>query len=419
MRNVTFISCLVFILSLQAEPFEPASPQSLGLDPHRLARIDRLLGGAIDSQEIPGAVALIARHGKIGYHKSFGYADKENGQLLRDDSIFRIASMTKAVTSVGVMMLYEEGRFRLNDPISKFIPEFKNPKVLVEKTDSGEFVTEPAKREITIRDLLTHTSGITYPFIPTKVQQAYQNKGIIDGLTTEPLVLRDIMLKLAQAPLLHQPGEKWTYGLNTDLLGYLIEVISGESLDAFFRARIFEPLQMKDTWFYLPQELAPRLVTLYRAASEDGLVPAETVGDLGGAQSSYPVSGAGTYFSGGAGLSSTASDYARFLQMLLNDGTLEGAKVLSRKSVELMRAGHFADFGGPASTFGLGFSVVQNLGALGELGTEGTYAWGGAFYTSYWIDPKENLVAVLMSQVRPARTDVNERFRILVYQALD
>lgn len=417
MRSAIPIAFLIFALVQILHGSDAADPHGAGLDPARLVRIDKLIQAAVDNAEIPGAVAIVVRHGKIGYHRGFGYADLEQKRPIQLDSIFRIASMTKAVTSVGTMILYEQGRFRLNEPVSKYLPEFKNPKVLVKVAENGDFVTEPAKREITIRDLLTHTSGIGYPFAATPLKEAYRTAGVIDGLTENQLVVRDVMKKLAQLPLLHHPGEKWTYGLNTDVLGHLIEVVSGQSLALFFEEQIFRPLKLQDTFFYLPEDRAARLVKLYAAVADGRLVPEGIIREFG-ARASYPIEGAKSYFSGGAGLSSTAYDYARFLSMLLNRGTLDGTTVLSRKSVELMRTPHFTDYGGAASDFGLGFNVVQDLGATGEVGSEGTYSWGGAFYTSYWIDPNEQMVAVLMSQLRPARTDVAEKFRILVYHAL-
>lgn len=394
-----------------------AAERKVGFDRERIGRADRVVEKAIAAGEIPGAVAWVSRDGKVAYHRAFGYSDIEAKTPMQKDSIFRIASMTKAVTSVGVMILYEQGRFKLTDPVSKYLPEFKNPRVLVSVKGEDDFETRPAKREITIRDLLTHTSGITYPFAGSELQKAYKKAGIIDGLTAEPLVLRDVMGRLAKMPLLHDPGERWTYGLNTDVLGYLIEQVSGKPLYSFFRSEIFEPLGMNDTGFYLPKVKQNRLVTLYGQVPGGPLARVSVMEEFQ-ADAMYPVRGA-TYYSGGAGLCATARDYGQFVLMLLNDGVLEGRRVLSRKSVELMRTSHFDAFGGAATDFGLGFSITQNVGAAGELGSVGSYAWGGAFYTSFWIDPKERLVAVFMSQVRPANTDVGEQFRLAVYQAME
>jgi len=390
-----------------------------GFVDERLERIDDAINAEIAAGKIPGAVALIVKDGRTVYHKSFGHADMASQTPMQNDSIFRIASMTKAVTTVGVMTLYEQGRFRLNDPISKYIPAFANPNVLVNADDEGA-VTEmrPAAGEIKIIDLLTHSSGISYAFINTPLQQIYERNGVIDGLTEKAIKLESVMAKLAEQPLLFDPGSEWAYGLNTDLLGYLIEVVSGKPLDQYFAEEIFVPLGMDDTYFYLPDSKADRLVTLY--ADVDGLVVSK--GDESTIfldNPKYPVEGARTYFSGGAGLSSTAGDYARLIEMLLNDGELDGNRVLGRKSVELMRTPRVDwDADGDAD-FGLGFQVIGNLGETGELGSNGLYEWGGAFNTSYWIDPRENLVAVYMSQVRPVNSDMDDRFKTLVYQALE
>jgi CubicO group peptidase (beta-lactamase class C family) len=390
-----------------------------GFVDERLDRIDDAINAEIAAGKIPGAVALIVKDGRTVYHKSFGYADIASQTPMQNNSIFRIASMTKAVTTVGVMTLYEKGYFQLNDPVSNYIPAFANPNVLVSAGDEGDVTeTRPAAGEIRIVDLLTHSSGISYAFINTPLQQVYKRNGVIDGLTGKNTKLESVMTKLAEQPLLFDPGSKWAYGLNTDLLGYLIEVVSGKPLDQYFAEEIFAPLGMDDTYFYLPDSKADRLVTLY--ADVNGLVVSK--GDESTIfldNPKYPAEGAKSYFSGGAGLSSTARDYARLIEMLLNDGELDGERVLGRKSVELMRTPRVDwDADGDAD-FGLGFQVIGDLGASGELGSNGLYQWGGAFNTSYWIDPRENLVAVYMSQVRPVKSDMDDRFKTLVYQALE
>ena len=368
-----------------------------------------------------GAVALVMRDGEIVYHKSFGHADIASRRPMQNDSIFRIASMTKAITSVAVMTLYEHGYFQLNDPVADYLDEFRDMRVVAEVNEAGVVTaTQPATNPIRIIDLLTHTAGIGYPFIPSNVQQAYVDEGVIDGLTVKNTELKSQMAVLAKQPLLFEPGSAVAYGLNTDVLGYLVEVVSGKSLAQYFREAIFEPLGMRDTYFYLPEQKAERLVTLYAWVDGDGLVVSK------GDESSiflddprYPVNGAHRYFSGGAGLSSTAYDYGRFLQMLLNDGELDGARVLGRKSVELMRTPRVDWDSDGAPDFGLGFAVVSDLGKHGELDSAGSYRWGGAFDTTYWIDPQENLVGVFMSQSRPAKSKLSDRFSTLVYQALE
>jgi CubicO group peptidase (beta-lactamase class C family) len=413
-----FLLCFVGICTLQAK-IGFAADGAPGFVEDRLDRIDEAVKAEIDAGKIPGAVAMVVKDGLTIYHKSFGYADIEAKIPMENDSIFRIASMTKAVTSVSVMTLYERGHFQLNDPISKYIPEFANPQVLVSANDDGVVTeTRPASREIRIIDLLTHSAGLGYPFINSPVQKVYVENGIIDGLTEKAVKLEDQMVKLAEMPLLFDPGTAWNYGLNTDLLGRLVEVVSGKPLDQYFADEIFIPLQMTDTHFYLPSKDHDRLVSLY-AAVDDDLVPYtdESMVDLG--DTNYPRVGARTYFSGGAGLSSTAYDYSRFIQMLLNDGELDGKRILGRKSVELMRSPRIDMDGDGDAEFGLGFQVVGDIGASGELGSAGIYQWGGAFNTSYWIDPAENMIAVFMSQVRPNKTDITSRFKTLVYQALE
>jgi CubicO group peptidase (beta-lactamase class C family) len=267
---------------------------------------------------------------------------------------------------------------------------------------------------------MTHASGIGYPFIPSKVQKSYYDAGVIDGLTVKDLKLASQMKVLATQPLLFEPGSAFAYGLSTDVLGYLVEVISGKSLDQFLREEILEPLGMNDTYFYLPEDKSGRLVTLYNEVADVGLVAHEGSGtDMEVNDVLYPVIGAKTYFSGGAGLSSTARDYAHFLQMLLNDGELDGVRILGRKSVELMRTSRVDWDGDDVPDFGLGFAVVSDLGRNGELASPGAYAWGGAFDTSYWIDPHEDLIGVYMSQARPTGSDLGARFKTLVYQALE
>ncbi len=415
------ITLLILVVSHSVVAMDLTKPRKAGFIPERLERIDRAIEEDIDAGELPGAVALVARHGKIVYYRAFGNADVASGEAMQTDSIFRIASMTKSVTSVGVMVLYEQGRFRLTDPVSKYLPEFADMRVISSMADDGTIAeTAPAAQPIRIIDLLTHSSGISYPFIPSGVQKSYADAGLINGVTARDLVLKDQMALLARQPLLFEPGTKWMYGLNTDVLGYLIEVVSGQPLDEFFQQNILGPLGMEDTHFYLPDDKRDRLATLYAHVEGQGLIVSRgDESEIKMDNPNYPVEGARTYFSGGAGLSSTAYDYARFIQMLLNNGELDRVRVLSRKSVELMRAPRFDYDGDSAPDISLGFGVVSDLGKHGELGSIGMYAWGGAFNTSYWIDPEEDLVAVFMSQVRPVSTDITDRFVTLVYQALE
>lgn len=415
--------CLVsalFVPSAVAQLRESTDPTAAGFDPTRLARIDAVVESAIEAREIPGAVAMIVHNGSIVYFKSFGYADIDTRKRMQKNSIFRIASMTKAITTASIMILYERGHFLLGDPVSDYLPEFADPRIVVEVDDDGNIVkSRAATRDIRIIDLLTHASGIAYPFLPSVTNRAYVNADIIDGLTSKPLILKDNIRRIAEQPLLFEPGSDYKYGLSTDVLGYLVEIISGKSLDDFFRDEIFVPLGMDDTFFYLPDVEESRLVTLYADVSGDGIsiATADTV-DIIRDSPNYPVEGAKTYFSGGAGLSSTAFDYARFLQMLLNDGEFDGERILSRKSVELMRTSRVDMDGDGDADFGFGFKVIDDLGENTELGTPGSYSWGGAFYTYFWVDPQEQLIGIFMSQVRPSRSKIARQFNLLVYQAL-
>ena len=419
--TLTLLLCLCFSFTFAQKSsttvLQEAKPEKAGMSAERLQRLDRVLQEYVDKNYIPGAVALIARNGKIVYYKSVGHSDAEAKENLKRDDIFRIASQTKAITSVGVMMLYEEGRFLLDDPISKYIPVFRKPQVLdtFNKQDTT-FTTVPAKREVTIRDLLTHTSGISYPSIGGPEATAiYAKNKIPSGIGTPHDKLADAMNALAKQPLLHQPGERFTYGLNTDVLGYLIETVSGQPLDQFFKNRIFEPLGMKDTWFYLPAEKHDRLVKLYTEGENKKLQPTPVRGNQ---TPDFPKL-AGSYFSGGAGLSSTVHDYAVFLQMLLNKGEYNGRRLLSPATVHLMTTNQIGDVNMGDNKFGLGFAIATEKGAARTPVSVGTFDWGGIFGTTYWVDPKEGIVALLYTNKLPnSYGDLGDKFRVLVYQAI-
>ncbi|MDQ3278248.1 MAG: beta-lactamase family protein, partial [Bacteroidota bacterium] len=366
-------------------------------------------------------VALIVRNGKIVYHKAFGFDDPEKKDPIRTDDIYRIASQTKAITSVAAMMLYEEGKFLLDDPLSRYIPEFANPIVLdkFNATDSS-YTTVPAKSEITIRQLLTHTSGIGYAQIGNREANAiYAKANITAGIGTDGNhVLASDMRKLGKLPLLHQPGERWTYGLNTDVLGYLVEVLSGTTLDEFFRRRIFEPLGMKDTYFNVPAAKQARVVNLYMEQDRKLQKAPSTFNFNGNFLIDYPKTGS-TYFSGGAGLSSTALDYAIFLQMMLNGGTYNGKQILSRNTVRMMTMNQIGeiDFGG--NKMGLGFGITTEKGSARLPTPAGVFDWGGAFATTYWADPKEGLIGILYRQLwGSSHWDAVDKFKVMVYSAI-
>jgi CubicO group peptidase (beta-lactamase class C family) len=427
---VAGIALLVLTFSAAAE-LEKVVPEQLGLSSERLDRIGAVVQPYVAQKQIAGAVIGVVRYGKLAYLRSFGAMDLEFPRAMRDDAIFRIASMTKPITSTAVMMLYEDGKLLLDDPVSKYIPEFKAAQVLDAGSDATAPKTVAAKREITILDLLTHTSGITYRFWNKKpIAEIYERAGVSDGLSETPGTIGDNIKKLAKLPLNNQPGEAYEYGLNNDVLGYLIEVVSGMPLDKFFKERIFEPLRMKDTQFYVSADQRQRLVTLYTAGKEGGLVKASeqpTRWDQLIFTPSYPYSTGSTYFSGGAGLTSTVMDYLRFCQMLLNGGELEGARLLSPKAVELMATNHIgkmsvfdyvpAGVGNLGDKYGLGFGIRSEAGQ-NELGSVGEYMWAGIFNTRFWIDPKEHLAIVMMSQVIPRKPEIETKVHAAVFQAI-
>ncbi len=399
-------------------------PEKVGLSSERLKRIDKVMQQYVDEKRFAGAVTLVARRGKVAHRGTYGMADIEAGKPMQVNSIFRIASMTKPITSVAVMMLYEEGHFLLSDPLSKYLPEFKDPQVLVPSSAGAGYTTVPAKAEITIRQLLSHTSGISYLFMGQEyIADLYQNASISDGLTQTEGTIGDNVRRLAGLPLLRQPGEAWDYGLSVDVLGYFVEVISGMSLDELFRERIFNPLKMVDTYFYLPEDKLSRLASLYMPVPEGGLDEfPETPVEFGYLvmSSTYHYSGPRTYYSGGGGLVSTVSDYARFLQMMLNGGELEGVRLLSRKTVETMTTNHIGDlsiWGG--NRFGLGFGIYPDPGESGTLNSAGSYNWGGIFNTGFWVDPEEELIGIIMTQLYPNdQSDIGDKFPVLAYQAI-
>jgi len=385
----------------------------------RLARIDTMCESAVAEGTIPGVVALVARRGKIVYHKAFGMADQSAGRPLGKDAIFRIASQSKAITATGVMMLWEEGRFRLDDPIAKFIPEFQDAEVLADFNETdGTWSTEPVRRPITIRHLLTHTSGIGYGVIDgdERFRRIYREAGIVDLFTTEPVTIEENVKKLAKLPLHHHPGDKFTYSEGLDVLGYFIEVVSGMPFDVFLQERLFGPLGMEDTGFYLPLEKADRLVPVQKPENGRWVRYPVTFYDP-----DYPIAGARSFFSGGAGLCSTARDYATFLQMYLNGGELDGVRILSRTTIATMMRDQVGDlWGGGDKHYGLAFGVVTEKGqAKGGEGSPGTFDWGGYFNTQYFADPQEEIVGVLMKQTQGANEETGWKFRLLVGQAVD
>lgn len=406
--------------AIVTEPLTEASPANVGMSAERLGRIDLMCRDAIAKGKVPGMVALVARHGEIVYHKAFGMADNEAGRGLKKDDIFRIASQTKAITATAVMMLWEEGRFQLDDPIAGYIPEFQDASVLKTFDDEdGTWTTEPANTPITIRHLLTHTSGIGYGVIDgdPRFKKIYAQAGVTDLFTTKPVTIAESVKKLARLPLHHHPGAEFTYSEGLDVLGYFIEIVSGKPFDVFLRERLFEPLGMQDTAFYLPSENAERLVAVQKPENGKWVRFPVTFYDP-----DYPIKGAKTFFSGGAGLSSTAKDYATFLQMYLNAGKLNGHRILSRTTIATMMHNQTGTlFGDRNKYYGLAFGVVTEEGiAAGGLGSLGTFDWGGYFNTQYFADPKEGTIGILMKQTQDTSDDdTGWKFRLLVGQAID
>ena len=396
---------------------DTVTPEEVGFSVSRLSRIGTWMQDYIDQNKLAGTIAMVARCGKVAYLERFGMMDLEAAKSMQFDTIFRIYSMTKPIASVALMMLYEEGRFQLHDPVSKFIPEFADVKVFAGATEAGFELTE-LEREITIWHLLTHTAGLTYDFFEdSPVDAMYLEADLHQPDRTAEEVVHEIV----KLPLVHQPGTAWRYSMATDVLGYLIEVISGMTLDVFFGEKILKPLGMEDTDFYVPEAKLDRFAAEYGPTENGGM-------ELLDAPATSQYTRPPRFLSGGAGLVSTASDYMRVAQMLLNGGELDGTRLLGRKTVELMTINHLPDELIPIQVqphtlhgcgFGLGFRVLVNLAQAGRLGSEGEFGWGGGASTSFFVDPKEQLIGLLLTQLVPSRYyPIRNEFKVLVYQAL-
>ncbi len=374
-------------------------PADVGFSAEKLDEIAPTLQGYVDKGQTPGFLTAVARKGKIVHFETVGMQDVENEKPVEADTIFRIYSMSKPITSVAVMILYQDGHFQLDDPVEKYIPEFKDMKVFNEEQTE----TYDAKTKMTIKHLLTHTSGLVYGWGDKPIDKLYGELRIFRRGST----LEEMVQKLAKIPLLHEPGQRWTYGVSTDVLGYLVEVVSGMPFEDFLQNRLFLPLSMVDTAFSVPKEKVEKFAALYRPTEEGGLQLARNAPLANDDLSFFP--------SGGGGLVSTTADYLRFCQMLLNGGELDGVRILSEENVKLMHYPHFQRRGG---TFGLGFGIATGENDGEARRAKGSYSWGGAAATIFWIDPENELVAVLMTQLLSNRYGFGGDFERLTYQAL-
>jgi CubicO group peptidase (beta-lactamase class C family) len=420
-KNIIVIYALFIIMLIpvvsRAQVIQ-AGVKNKNVDYDKLAMIDDLVNSYIARNWLTGAVTIIIKDNQLVQYKGYGYADRESKKPMKNDAIFRIMSQTKAITSVGIMILYEQGKLLLDQAISDFIPEFKKPVVLDKFNDADTtYTTIPAKREITFRDLLTHTSGLDYTDIgSTKVMAIYSKNKIPSGLGYFDASLLERMKALGKLPLSFQPGEKWQYGLNNDLLGCLIEVISGMNLEDFFSRYIFMPLGMKDTYFNVPSSKASRLATVYTEDSLHRVIKWNH--EFRHIDPDYPLMDK-HYFSGGAGLSSTAYDYAIFMQMLLNGGIYNGHRVLSKRAVEMMTSGQLNAGVFREDNFGLGFAVTSPMSGAKGPRYAGAFSWGGYYGTTFWADPKAGLVCLFMTQQNPnSHGDVEKKFESIVYSSL-
>jgi CubicO group peptidase (beta-lactamase class C family) len=414
-----FVYLILFFLPvyIQAQLIQ-TNTKNNSVDYERLAKIDGLVNGYINKNWLTGAVTIVIKDNQVVQYKGYGLADVASKKPMKSDAIFRIMSQTKAITGVGIMILYEQGKFLLDEPVSDFIPEFKNPVVLDKFNEADTtYTTVPAKREITFRDLLTHTSGLDYTDIgSSKVKAIYSKNNIPSGLGEFNANLVERMKALGKLPLSFQPGEKWQYGLNSDLLGALIEIISGKNLQDFLTENIFQPLGMKDTYFNVPASKANRLATVYTEDSLHHVIKwSHTFRHI---DPDYPTMDK-HYFSGGAGLSSTAFDYAIFMQMMLNGGKYNGHQVLSKRTVEMMTSGQLKEGMFGDDNFGLGFQITSEKSAARGPRYAGSFSWGGYYGTTYWADPKAHLVCLFMTQQNPnSHGDVEGKFESMVYSSL-
>lgn len=440
-RNLLIGLAVVLVMApVSAKEMSSTKPERQGFSSERLAKLTQLMNAKVEDGTMVGGMGMIARNGKIIYSQTYGQADREAGKVMTDDAIYRIYSMSKPITGVALMMLYEEGKFRLNDPIAMYIPEMANLPVALSTGGTGVVSdgttsiaigsgdeslvgqTRKAKRQPTIRDLMTHTAGLTYGiFGNTEVDQAYRKAGLLGDMD-----LKEFVTVLGKLPLQYDPGSQWHYSVSVDVQGYLVEVLSGMKFSEFLEQRIFAPLDMQDTAFKVNEGNKDRLAQLYKpegVKADNYFSPATGSGlEIADAFISAGYIYGGKFESGGGGLVATARDYLRFSQMMLNGGELDGVRILSPKTVDLMTTNHIGDlglgYGSKGIGFGLDFAVVLNPGEVGEVSSAGEYNWGGAAGTRFWIDPQEQLIGLFMVQSIPHRTRLADDFKVMTYQAL-
>ena len=412
----TFVILVLSSSTTVAADFSRARPEGLGMSSERLGRLDTVLNSYVEKDQIAGQVLLVLRNGRIVHSLANGMRNIGTGEPMTEDTIFRIASQTKAIVSTGIMILHERGQLDISHPLSRYIPEWENVQVAV-PDENGSYDLEPAERPITLRHLLTHTGGMSYGTGPASKEWEDANfQGWYFANKTE--TIGESIARMASLPLDAHPGTAWIYGYNTDILGAVIEKASGIDLNNFLQQEIFEPLDMSDSHFYLPESKRDRLAVVYQPKQGGGI---EAIPAIDGMRSQgMYIDGPRISHSGGAGLLSTAKDYARFLQMTLNGGELDGKRILSRKTIELMTTNHLGELPFRSGQgFGLGFSIVTDLGKRGTLGSVGEYGWGGAYHSTYWVDPLENLVVVYLTQIIPATgLDDYAKLRSGIYQAI-
>jgi len=416
-----FILLLLIFIPFSANALDVAEPEVAGFIPNRLDRIDSMIQECIDQQEVPGAVAILVKNGRIGYFKSFGSADIDSQKPMDKAAMFRIASMSKLITTVAALQLYEQGHYHMETPLGSILPEFDQPEVFVSwDAEKQTFQTEPARKKIRMKHLFTHTSGIVYPIFTDKGRAGYMEARITDAFPDGRIDLAENIRRLAGVPLAHQPGDSYTYGMNMDVLGRVIEVIDGRPFARYMQEEIFQPLGMIDTGFSISEDKQDRIVSVYTTRNgkmqpfDEQVIAEQAPNNF----KEWWKLDADKIALGGAGIISTTYDYALFLQMLVNKGQLNGKRILGRKTVALISRAVYGHGSESTTAIGLSVSVVTNEQGHYQPDSVGTFVGGGYFYTSFWVDPKEQMIGVLMSQINPSNSQMGGKFKIMAYSAL-